>query len=290
MNRANFHIVRCSGCGAANRIPADKIGTAAKCGKCRKLLSTEQKKAASGEAIKMRCTECKTKNKIPADKIDAGARCGKCGAALKTEALYEPQPLMITDSNFADKVMKSPLPVLLFAWAPWCPTCGSVAPVMEQFAADATGRVRVGKLNGKVGIEKGTATLEDVWTQHTRNMAQYGFDRLLYGLTMFRSGTGPGRLGAPEDLLVRKTAPGRPESSFVVQFPLYMCHPCVVSARYHRYVAAQARADHDVARTDRRPGLRGHRNRQALRTRPAQARSAVGSDPRLAGPISEGAF
>ena len=147
MNRANFHIVRCSGCGAANRIPADKIGTAAKCGKCRKLLSTEQKKAASGGAIKMRCTECKTKNKIPADKIDAGARCGKCGAALKTEALYEPQPLMVSDSNFEDKVMKSPLPVLLFAWAPWCPTCGAVAPIIDEFAAQAKGKVRVGKMN-----------------------------------------------------------------------------------------------------------------------------------------------
>jgi thioredoxin 2 len=147
MDQANFHIVRCSECGAANRIPAEKTGTAAKCGKCHALLPTEKSKTAAAEAVKMRCTECGAKNKIPADKIDAGARCGKCGAALNTDARYEPQPLMVSDSNFEDKVMKSPLPVLLFAWAPWCPTCGAVTPIIDEFAAQAKGKVRVGKMN-----------------------------------------------------------------------------------------------------------------------------------------------
>ncbi|MDH4011712.1 MAG: hypothetical protein OEU55_13400, partial [Desulfobacterales bacterium] len=70
MDQTNVHIIRCSDCGAANRIPADKIGVAAKCGKCRALLPTDQKKAPPGEAFKMRCTECGTKNKIPADKME----------------------------------------------------------------------------------------------------------------------------------------------------------------------------------------------------------------------------
>jgi thioredoxin 2 len=147
MDHANFHIVRCSECGAANRIPAEKVGTAAKCGKCHTLLATEQKKTAAGEAVKLRCTECGAKNKIPADKVNAGAKCGKCGAALKTEALSEPQPLMITDSNFEDKVLKSPLPALLFAWAPWCPTCGAVTPIIDEFAAQSKGKIRVVKVN-----------------------------------------------------------------------------------------------------------------------------------------------
>ena len=147
MDQANFHIVHCANCGAANRIPADKTGAAAKCGKCHTPLPTEQKKTAAGEASKMRCTECGTKNKIPADKLDAGAKCGMCGSALKTEALNEPQPVMITDSNFEDKVIKSPLPVLLFAWAPWCPTCGAVTPIIDAFAAQSKGKVRVGKVN-----------------------------------------------------------------------------------------------------------------------------------------------
>jgi thioredoxin 2 len=147
MDQTNFHIIHCSGCGAANRIPTDKIRVAAKCGKCHALLPTDRKKSAPGDTFKLRCTECGTKNKIPADKIKAGGKCGKCGSVLKTEELFEPQPVMVTDSNFNTKVLKSPLPVLVFAWAPWCPTCGAVAPIIDDFAAEAKTKVRVGKIN-----------------------------------------------------------------------------------------------------------------------------------------------
>jgi thioredoxin 2 len=140
-------IVRCTECGAANRIPAEKIGTAARCGKCHALLPTEPKKNAAGEVFKMRCTECGAKNKIPAAKIDAGGKCGKCGASLKTQELFEPQPVMVTDGNFEVKVLKSPLPVLLFAWAPWCTTCVAFTPIIDEFATDAKGKVRVAKVN-----------------------------------------------------------------------------------------------------------------------------------------------
>ena len=141
------HIIRCPECGAANRIPAEKTDMAAKCGKCHTLLPADQRQEAPGEAVKMRCSECGAKNKIPAGKLNAVGKCGKCGALLKTEELFEPQPVMVTDSNFDVKVLKSPLPVLLFAWAPWCPTCGSVTPIIDEFASDARGKVRVGKIN-----------------------------------------------------------------------------------------------------------------------------------------------
>jgi thioredoxin 2 len=95
----------------------------------------------------MRCSRCGAKNRIPGSKLDAAPKCGKCGSPLKTDELLTPQPVMVTDSNFDAKVLKSPLPVLLFAWAPWCPTCGAAAPVIDQFAAEAKGKIRVGKLN-----------------------------------------------------------------------------------------------------------------------------------------------
>ena len=47
------------------------------------------------------------------------AKCGKCGSMLKTEELFTPQPIMISDGNFENMVLKSPLPVLMWAWAPW---------------------------------------------------------------------------------------------------------------------------------------------------------------------------
>lgn len=147
MNQTDAHIIRCTACGAANRIPADKIGAAAKCGKCRAALSTEESKTGPGEAYKLRCTECGAKNRIPGEKLDAGPKCGKCGMVLKTNELFAPQPIMVTDANFESQVLKSPLPVLVFAWAPWCPTCGAVTPIIDQFAHESKGRIRVGKVN-----------------------------------------------------------------------------------------------------------------------------------------------
>jgi thioredoxin 2 len=115
MNEKNSTIIRCPSCGAGNRIPAERMGTPAKCGKCHAELPGGNGQAA----YKMRCTECGTKNKIPAAKIKAGPKCGKCGSQLQTGELFKPQPVMVTEANFDSEILKSPLPVLMFAWAPW---------------------------------------------------------------------------------------------------------------------------------------------------------------------------
>jgi thioredoxin len=54
---------------------------------------------------------------------------------------------MVSDGNFDRKILKSPLPALLFAWAPWCPTCRTSMPTIDALARDTKGRIRVGKLN-----------------------------------------------------------------------------------------------------------------------------------------------
>jgi hypothetical protein len=38
---------------------------------------------------------------------------------LQTRELFAPQPIMVTDANFDSQILKSPLPVLIWAWAPW---------------------------------------------------------------------------------------------------------------------------------------------------------------------------
>lgn len=147
MNDGATQIIRCRHCGAANRIPSERLGRAAKCGKCQAALSFAEKESPPETNFKIRCIECGAKNRIPGNKLDAGPKCGKCGAKLKTDALFTPQPLLITDDNFESQVIKSPLPTLLFAWAPWCPTCGAVAPIIDQFASESKGKIRVGKVN-----------------------------------------------------------------------------------------------------------------------------------------------
>jgi thioredoxin len=93
----------------------------------------------------MRCGKCGANNRVPQAKLAQGLQpvCGQCKAPLEAAT----GPLTVTDATFAAVVERSPLPVLVDAWAPWCGPCRMIAPAIEELAAELAGQVRVTKLN-----------------------------------------------------------------------------------------------------------------------------------------------
>ena len=89
------------------------------------------------EPLMIRCPACGATNRVATDKVAAGRApvCGKCRAPLP---LGTPQP--VTDASFAQEVERSPVPVLVDAWAPWCGPCHMIAPVIDQLAGIRSGK------------------------------------------------------------------------------------------------------------------------------------------------------
>ena len=98
------------------------------------------------DVITIPCSSCGAANRVPREKLVQGLRpkCGRCKQPLPEAAAA---PLVVTDATFAAEVERSPLPVLVDAWAAWCGPCRMIAPAIDELAAELAGKVRVAKLN-----------------------------------------------------------------------------------------------------------------------------------------------
>jgi thioredoxin 2 len=96
------------------------------------------------------CPNCGAKNRVDEQRaMSQSPRCGKCGTPLSLQAAgRDGHPVTITDDNFSREVLAAgSTPVLVDAWATWCPPCRALAEAIEQLAAESAGRWRIGKLN-----------------------------------------------------------------------------------------------------------------------------------------------
>lgn len=97
------------------------------------------------------CPNCGAKNRVD-ERAAAQSQpvCGRCGAALPESApATNGKPQIVTDASFTRDVIEasSARPVLVDAWAEWCGPCRIIAPVLDQLAAESSGRYQITKLN-----------------------------------------------------------------------------------------------------------------------------------------------
>ncbi len=53
----------------------------------------------------------------------------------------------LTDTNFREEVLENKQPVLVDFWTDWCGPCHIIAPIIDELAADFTGKAKIAKLN-----------------------------------------------------------------------------------------------------------------------------------------------
>lgn len=92
----------------------------------------------------IKCKQCGAGNRVKSERLHLQPVCGRCKATLPPPWIM---PVYITDNNFREEVLESPIPVLVDFWSPKCRACAEISPTIDQLAYEFAGKLKICKIN-----------------------------------------------------------------------------------------------------------------------------------------------